>query len=150
MLQRGRILGGEAGGFALPSGFREGGFAPSYGRLRVVKALILWENSRTTLNQRVISGGKKMQEIDIERVREFNRAYKQFKQREVELTAERDMNNKEIDRLCKELSEELGIEITRENAREVCEKYVSELNERLGVGEAIFQRINAELSGMQG
>ena len=54
-----------------------------------------------------------MQEIDIERVREFNRAYKQFKQREVELTAERDMNNKEIDRLCKELSEELGIEITR-------------------------------------
>ena len=90
-----------------------------------------------------------MQEIDIERVREFNRAYKQFKQREVELTAERDMNNKEIDRLCKELSEELGIKITRDNAREVCEKYVSELDERLGVGEAIFQRINAELSGMK-
>lgn len=91
-----------------------------------------------------------MQEIDIERVREFNRAYKQLKQREVELTAERDMNNKEIDRLCKELSAELGIEVNRDNAREVCERYVTELNERLGVGEAIFQRINAELSGMQG
>jgi len=38
----GQYFRGEAGGFAILSGLRDGGFAPSYGRLRVVKSLILW------------------------------------------------------------------------------------------------------------
>lgn len=87
--------------------------------------------------------------IDVERIKEYNRKYKESQSKVMSLQAELDMNNKEIDRLCKELSIELGIEITRENVESIYVEKVKEINSSLELGESILNRIENEEKGLK-
>ena len=87
--------------------------------------------------------------IDVERIKEYNKKYKESQSKVANLQAELDMNNREIDRLCKELSAELGISITRENVEQVYMQKVQEINNNLELGENILKRIESEEKGLK-
>lgn len=87
--------------------------------------------------------------IDVERIKEYNKKYKESQQKVANLQAELDMNNREIDRLCKELSAELGVQITRENVETVYEQKVNAINTSLELGEKILTRIETEEKGLK-
>lgn len=87
--------------------------------------------------------------IDVERIKEYNRKYKENQQKVANLQAELDMNNREIDRLCKELSAELGVQITRENVEDIYEQRVKAINTSLELGENILSRIESEEKGLK-
>ena len=87
--------------------------------------------------------------IDVERIKEYNKRYKESQSKVANLQAELDMNNREIDRLCKELSAELGITINRENVEQVYMQKVQEINSNLELGESILKRIESEEKGLK-
>lgn len=87
--------------------------------------------------------------IDVERIKKYNKKYKESQSKVANLQAELDMNNREIDRLCKELSAELGITINRENVEQVYMQKVQEINSNLELGENILKRIESEEQGLK-
>ncbi len=86
--------------------------------------------------------------IDVERIKKFNAGYKEAQQKAATIKAELDMNNREIDRLCAELSNDLGVSVTRENVAEIYKSNVDEINKKLELGESILNRINNETQGV--
>ena len=88
--------------------------------------------------------------IDVERVKSFNARYREAQQKAATIKAEIDMNNREIDRLCTELSNDLGITVTRENVEQVYASNVEEINKKLELGEDILNRINNETASAVG
>lgn len=85
-----------------------------------------------------------VQEIDVARVRQYNLEYNKCKEKAMQLNAEREMNKKEIDSLCAELSAELGIQVTLENIESIYNDKVDKINADLSLGESIIKRIEAE------
>lgn len=81
--------------------------------------------------------------IDNERINNYNKQYSEYNAKRMALKPEREFLEKEIDRLCKELSEASGIEVNRNNIQQVYDNAVEKLNEKLRVGEEIFNRIKA-------
>lgn len=85
--------------------------------------------------------------IDVARVKEYNKKYRECTLKVSELKAKIDLANKTIDDLCNELTNELGVQVTRDNAHEIYAKYTKEINEKLQIGEEILNRIASEEIG---
>jgi len=85
--------------------------------------------------------------IDVARVKEYNKKYRECTLKVSELKAKIDLANKTIDDLCNELTNELGVHVTRDNAHEIYAKYTKEINEKLQIGEEILNRIASEEIG---
>lgn len=85
-----------------------------------------------------------VQEIDVARVKQYNLEYNKCKEKAMQLNAEREMNKKEIDSLCAELSSELGMQVTLENIESIYSDKVDKINADLLLGESIIKRIEAE------
>lgn len=85
-----------------------------------------------------------VQEIDVARVKQYNLEYNKCKEKAMQLNAEREMNKKEIDSLCAELSSELGMQVTLENIESIYNDKVDKINADLLLGESIIKRIEAE------
>ena len=86
--------------------------------------------------------------INIEEVKKYNKSLKEYKDKSAKLNAQIEFNTKEIENSCKELSEELGIEVTTENIESIYEEYVAKINESLRVGNSILEKIREEESGV--
>lgn len=80
--------------------------------------------------------------IDEERVKEFNSRLRHAKDEHTRLATEVAVGDKEIDRLCSELSNALGISITKDNCEQVCEELIKKINSELEAGEQILNNIN--------
>ena len=89
--------------------------------------------------------------IDIQRVKAFNSELKRYNEKAATNTAEIEFNNREIQRICSELSTELGISITPDNAEQIYKERVEKTENTLKAGEAILARIKEEeaAEGMQ-
>lgn len=85
-----------------------------------------------------------MNDIDVGRIKQYNEEYKKCKEKAMQLTAERDMNKKEIESLCRELSVELGVDVTPENVGQIYNERVAKINADLALGESIINRIKNE------
>ena len=85
-----------------------------------------------------------MQDINLEEVKKYNANLKQYRDRAAQLKAEIDFNNKEIDAACVELSNELGVSVTRDNLEQIYAEQVSKINSTLQSGNAVLAKIASE------
>lgn len=88
--------------------------------------------------------------IDVTKVRQYNARLSSKKEQTAQLRAEVSMINNDINQLCEELSRELGIPVTPENAMEVYEKYTAQLMEQITTGEQILDRIDGKEATVNG
>lgn len=90
-----------------------------------------------------------LQGVNIDEIKKYNASLKQCRDRAASLNAEIEYTNKEIDALCVELSQELGITVTRENAEQVYNEQLEKINSTLQSGNAVLSKIASEESGAQ-
>lgn len=79
--------------------------------------------------------------VDIQRVNEYNRKLKDAKNEQSKIQNELEYSKRELNRLCSELSSELGVQVTIENIKEVYEQEMSKIERNLAIGEEILARI---------
>lgn len=82
--------------------------------------------------------------INIEDVRKYNTSLKQYKDKAFKLNAEIEYTSKTIDTLCKELSNELGIEVNRDNLERIYAEQVEKIESALRSGNAVLSKIAQE------
>ena len=82
--------------------------------------------------------------VNIEQVKQYNASLKQYRDKAAQIKAGIDFNKNELDRLCKELSTELGIEVTPENVEQIRAKQIEEIESTLRTGNEILNRIKNE------
>ena len=82
--------------------------------------------------------------IDIQRVKAFNEELKRYNEKAAQISAEIEFNNREIKRICEELTAELGISVTIENIDQIANERLAKIENTLQSGEAILQRIRQE------
>ena len=85
--------------------------------------------------------------VNIEQVKQYNASLKQYRDKAAQIRAGIDFNKNELNRLCQELSAELGIEVTPENVEQIRAKQIEEIESTLRTGNEILNRIKAEESG---
>ncbi len=85
-----------------------------------------------------------LQGVDLNQVKQYNASLKQYKDKAASLNAEIEYTNKEIDALCAELTNELGIQVTRDNIQQIYEEQVSKINSTLQSGNAVLAKIASE------
>ncbi|MEM4385656.1 MAG: hypothetical protein QXD03_03820 [Candidatus Anstonellales archaeon] len=82
--------------------------------------------------------------INIEEVKKYNEALRGYKEKLSRVEAELEFNMNELNRLCKELSAELGIEVTIDNIEQIYNDRVEKVKNTLINGREIIERIKAE------
>lgn len=85
-----------------------------------------------------------LQGIDLGQVRQYNSALKTYKDQSASLNAEIEYTNNEIDNLCAQLTQELGIQVTRDNIEQVYNDEVAKINSTLQSGNAVLAKIASE------
>ena len=82
--------------------------------------------------------------VNIEEVKKFNGALKQYKDRAVQINTEIEFLNKEVQTLCAELSTELGIEVNINNIEQICKEQADKINAALESGKVVLSKIASE------
>jgi prefoldin subunit 5 len=85
-----------------------------------------------------------LQGIDLGQVRQYNSTLKTYKDQSASLNAEIEYTNNEIDNLCVQLTQELGIQVTRDNIEQVYNDEVAKINSTLQSGNAVLAKIASE------
>ena len=85
-----------------------------------------------------------IQGVNIEQVRSYNNSLKEYQQKAAQARAAIDYNTNELNRLCSELSNELGIEVTPENVERIRAERIEKIENTLKVGNEILARIKSE------
>lgn len=79
--------------------------------------------------------------IDIARIKQFNARVTQAKNDIAQSKAELDISQKEVQKLCAELTAELGYSVTPDNVMDVYNNYCAQVEQTLNNGEQILNRI---------
>ena len=82
--------------------------------------------------------------VNIDEVKKYNASLKQYQDKASQVKAGIDFNKKELERLCSELSKELGITVTPENVMQIREERIAKIENTLKVGNEILSRIKSE------
>lgn len=90
-----------------------------------------------------------MEKLDLARIREYNKELREAKQKSADAVAQINMNKKELDRLCQELSAELNTLVNADNIEKIYEVCVSKIKSELATGEEILRRIKNEDSAVE-
>lgn len=77
----------------------------------------------------------------MQRVKQYNAQLKMAKEQSSKLRTEIEYSNRELNKLCEELSTELGTQVTPENIQQVYEAEMAKLERNLQTGEEILARI---------
>lgn len=85
-----------------------------------------------------------LQGVNIEEIKQYNASLKQCRDKAASLNAEIEYTNKEIDNLCEELSNELGIQVTRDNIQQIYDEQLNKINSTLQSGNAVLSKIASE------
>lgn len=85
-----------------------------------------------------------MSDINIEAIKQYNTQLKGYREQAAKLNAEIEYTNKEIDELCTELTQELGIQVTRDNIEQIYNEQVQQINSTLQSGTAVLNKIASE------
>ena len=86
-----------------------------------------------------------MEKIDIQRIRKYNEELTEQKRKASDIKARLEFNRNELERLCKELTEELGVEVTPDNIEVVYKQALEKVSSTLEVGEEILNRLRGEI-----
>lgn len=82
--------------------------------------------------------------INVEDVKKYNASLREYKDKSVKLRTEIEINQAELERQCKELSTELGMEVTPANIQAILTERISKIQNTMQVGNEILQRIREE------
>ncbi len=82
--------------------------------------------------------------LDIERIKRYNDNLKREVARSAQLKAELEFNTNELNRLCQELSDDLGIEVNEQNIELVYTELVKKIENNLQVGEEMLDRVKEQ------
>lgn len=85
----------------------------------------------------------------VARVKEYNKNYKLAMADLNKSTAQINVYEQEIDKLCKELSEVMGVPVTMDNALELYQQKCKEIENNLQIGEEIIERLNSTVAEPQ-
>lgn len=85
----------------------------------------------------------------VARVKEYNKNYKLAMTDLNKSTAQINVYEQEIDKLCKELSEVMGVPVTMDNALELYQVKCKEIENNLQIGEEIISRLNSPVEEPQ-
>lgn len=85
-----------------------------------------------------------IQGVNIEEVKRYNASLKQYKERASQVRAGIEYSTKELERLCAELSTELGVVVTPENIQQIRQERLEKIQNTLTVGNEILNRIKSE------
>lgn len=88
--------------------------------------------------------GVEKKELNIQEIREYNKELKEYTRKFSDVRAKMELNTNEVNRLCRELTEELGIEVTPQNLETVYTECVNKINNQLAAGKEILERIKRE------
>ena len=78
----------------------------------------------------------------VEKVKEYNKRYKEATSELNRVNAQINVYEQEIDKLCAELSSALGVEVTKDNALELYNQKSTEIENNLALGNEILSRID--------
>lgn len=84
--------------------------------------------------------------INLDEVKKYNASLKQYKDQSAQLNAQKEFISKEIDTMCAELTKELGIPVTRDNAEQVCSDLCTKINNSLASGNVVLSKIASEMN----
>lgn len=90
-----------------------------------------------------------MSAINVDEIRQYNLDLKAYQNKAATAKAELEFTNKELTRLCAELSKELGENVTIENIGDVYNRHVEKIVNTLQSGREILTRIAAEEASAQ-
>lgn len=85
-----------------------------------------------------------MKEINVEQIKAYNTRLREYKEKSSRLEAEINVRTNELQRVCDELTKELGRQVTPENVEQIYDEYVEKISKDLEQGMAILQRIANE------
>ena len=88
-----------------------------------------------------------LQGVNIEEIKKYNASLKQCRDRSASLKAEIEYTSKEIENLCNDLSAELGVSVTIDNAEQIYAEQIEKINSTLQSGNAVLAKIASEESG---
>lgn len=89
-------------------------------------------------------GTRMLQGINIDEIKNYNSSLKQYREKAASLNAQIEYTNQELDNLCKELTAELGKEVTRENIEQIYTEEVTKIQSTLQSGNAVLAKIASE------
>lgn len=81
--------------------------------------------------------------MDLARIKSYNQELQELKDKQSKVEAELAFNKGELDRLCAELTQELGVQVTADNVEQVCNERKQRIMETVQSGEAILARIKS-------
>lgn len=85
-----------------------------------------------------------MSNINVEEIKKYNEGLKAHTERAAKIKAELEINTNELNRLCSELTQELGVKVTPENIDLIYKENVEKINNTLKVGTDVLRRIEEE------
>ena len=85
-----------------------------------------------------------MNNVNIEAVKQYNTNLKKYSDLSSKLQAEKQFLSGEIDTACRELSAELGIDVTINNIQQVRDDLCAKINSTLQSGNAVLAKIASE------
>jgi predicted RNase H-like nuclease (RuvC/YqgF family) len=83
-------------------------------------------------------------------IRQYNKEVQEYQKKASELLASKDYQQKELLRLCKELSELTGQSVTPENLEAVYQSQMTQFQQTLKTGREIIERAKAEEQSLGG
>ena len=90
-----------------------------------------------------------MQDINIEEIKQYNNNLKQQRDKAATLKAQIEYATNELNTLCKELSAELGKEVTVDNVAQIYDEEVTKIQSTLTAGNAVLAKIAGEEAKVQ-
>lgn len=85
-----------------------------------------------------------MASLNVEQIRQYNSGLQVYKDQAAKLSAEIEVNNQTLQRLCDELTKLLGEPVTMENIEAIYQKKVEEINSLVAQGSEVIRRIREE------
>lgn len=82
--------------------------------------------------------------IDIAQVKQYNTLLKQYKEQAAKISVEIEFNQKELNNICAELSNELGVSVTPDNLEQIYNERVAKIESTLKSGMEILNRIQQD------
>lgn len=82
--------------------------------------------------------------MDITEIRNYNKEVQTYQSKASELLASKDYRQKELDKLCKELTELTGRQVTPDTLETVYTEMMSQFQQTLNTGREIINRAKAE------
>lgn len=77
----------------------------------------------------------------VEKIKEYNKKLDIYKEQAKQIELDITVAQRDVERLCAELSEELGQPVTVENAEDLYKAYCADIDNTIALGEEIFKKL---------